>query len=192
MDMMDIRRRMMGNTFPSNFIFKEGKGFRKDIEYFFGLQSSSLCYANDDLIHMEGLEDLSSSLYIGAGLAWQNGYLRGNVIDTKGFAKLKIDAYINADNTRDMYFAILNNAKLSQNVFAQVQNNDDDPYWQRNNGIYAAYKRARDISGSATTIGRYTAEFDIAGMDGIILSLWSPDLTSSTGRRIEIYNIWFE
>lgn len=184
MDMMDIRRRMMGNTFPSNFIFKEGKGFRKDIEYFFGLQSSGLCSVSDDFVYIVGPAiDVHSSIYIGAGLIWDNGYLRGNAIDTKGFTKLKIDAHIREiSGTRRAFFILLNTAKLSQNVFGQSQNKLDT-------GNYSAWYDGRDLTGVTSPDGRYTIEIDVSNMDSVLLNLWSPDTTS---HYIKIYNIWLE
>lgn len=194
---MRARRRALMNAFlyPENYLFCSGQGLRKDLGYFFGLQSNQNCKVSSKLIHIEGVYDGTANtkhgtIYIGEGIEWDGDVLKGNPIPTEGHSKLFVELNIfQASNTRDFFLTIIDNADLSK--FGKTQEGDNPGLIHSNysDSPYYAVMDSMDITGKSSSSGVYVAEFDISGVDSILLNFWSQNFS---GIYIDILNIWFE
>lgn len=194
---MRARRRALMNAFlyPEDYLFCSGQGLRKDLGYFFGLQSNQNCKVSSKLIHIEGVYDGTANpkhgtIYIGKGIEWDGDVLKGNPIPTEGHGKLLVELDISkATSTRNCYLCILDNADLSKFGKTQEGNNPKFIYSNYDDSPFFDVKDYISISGTSIASGTYIVEFDVSEIDSVLLNFWSQDFSNM---YIDILNIWFE
>lgn len=195
---MDRRRALLaGGGFPVNYIFKQGLGFRKDVNWGKGTQKGGYYSVTKDSIWLDGYYNSSSNtghatIYIGEKVVFDSSNrLLSNPIINEKYTKLFIHFNVkSSDGTRPSYIGLINCDKLPNSSIRNEQNGSgynkvtpkDTTYFVIGNTIHG-------FLGVTSAEGEYTLEFDVSNIDKIMLNFWSGNFSS---RDLIIYDIWLE
>lgn len=204
---MDDRRRLLANgCFPSNYLFKSGLGFRKDVEYALTSTSPDTCNITKDRIYLEGKKDSvtnvesSGIIYIGSKIEYdQYKYgsityerLLSNPILNENFNKICFHFnVVQSNNTRSAFINLINCSNLPNSRIVKNQSSTPSykPTYPSNAQYYYSPNAVNNLLGVTTADGEYTISLDISTINDIMISLWSGNYQT---RSLTIYDIWFE
>lgn len=206
MSVFETRRRALlaGGGFPSNYLFKSGLGFRKDVEYALTSTSPDTCNITKDRIYLEGKRDSvtgvesSGIIYIGSKIEYdQYKYgtityerLLSNPILNDNFNKICFHFnVVQSNNTRPAFINLINCSNLPNSKIVKNQSSTDKPTSSSNAQYYYSPNAVNKLLGITTADGEYTISLDISTINDIMISLWSGNWT---GKSLTIYDIWFE
>ena len=198
--MNDRRRALLaGGGFPVNYIFKQGLGFRKDIEYAFTSLSPNYCNVTKDSIYLEGWYGGSSSdvasavIYIGEKIEYNSkGQLLKNAIPTNNFKKIYFHFnVVDSNNTRAAFINLINCDKLPNGYIVREQETGTSykPTSTNASPYYYSANRVHNLIGVTTANGEYTISLDISAINETMISLWSGNFS---GKKLTVYDIWLE
>lgn len=184
MDVMDARRRMMEAGFPGNYLFREGKGFRKDISCYIYDENDASGFFDEDSIYIAGGTNYHGGIILAHGISWEKwatnaSYkLNSESLDLGGYSALYVDAKCYSTFAQTHSIGIIDESKNGTSAL------------QKDNLFYFPLVECSiGWTFYDTTEQRQIYALDISGIDiGTIIIKTG----NTSSMYMEIYNIWME
>lgn len=193
MNMMDIRRRMLLSSqgFPDNYVFKEGYGFRKDLDYEILGENGAGGDVDKKRIYLKGGTSYAGTIVIANLVKWdwwsrdsETGEYRyildSDSIDISKYSTLYIDMASNTGSWSTS-MGIFKESMIGQGSPAELQK---EILHDLGSSHYDAYASDSFVGGS-----RKTYSLDISSLDKGTIAIYSAKQSLANNT---IYNIWFE
>lgn len=173
------RRRLLMNSFSENYLFREGKGFKKGVVYDLSELDETYGFADLDKIIINGAFNRRGFVLLANSIEWRKytsnddpGWLKliSKGLDLSKYKTLFVEMACYATQARPFSFGII--ADSESPIMRDIS-----AYFNLQANFYD------------TTETRRTYSLDISSVDSGTIAIRTGD---NTGMRNVIYNIWLE
>lgn len=175
-------------SFPENYLFKEGKGFREGLaHYIYDLSGAGGSFDKDN-IYLHGGDSYSGYLLLANAIDWikwtsdtdlNNYVLKSESLDLSEYSKLYVEMACYSTSSRNHSIGIINEEINGQTAPALLQRGSI----AQGNG-FSVIEKAFD-----TTKTRQIYSLDISNLDIGTIAIRTGDYTTLYNT---IFNIWLE